>query len=96
MHLAGFINRRGWRWLADRIRSWLPVARIEAACSSLLRVSCRLVATDLGGAAVDIDNEHDYDVARLRYSDWAKAQREKAERLYGQLPLPPGEQNPQS
>jgi GTP:adenosylcobinamide-phosphate guanylyltransferase len=96
MHLAGFINRRGWRRLADRIRSWVPVARVEAACSSLLRVSCRLVVTDFGGAAVDIDNEHDYDVARLRYSEWTKAQREKAERLYGPLPLPPGEQTPPS
>jgi len=70
--------------------------RLKVHGSSLLRVSCRLVATDLGGAAVDIDNERDYDVARLRYSEWIKAQREKAERLSGQLPLPPGEQNPRS
>jgi hypothetical protein len=96
MHLAGFINRHGWRRLADRIRSWIPIARIEAACSSLLRTSFRLVATDLGGAAVDIDNEHDYDVALLRYDEWTKAQAEKAERLYEQLPPPQGEEKPES
>lgn len=96
MHLAGFLNRRGWRWLADRIRSWIPTARIEAACSSLLRTSFRLVATDLGGAAVDIDNERDYHVARLRYDEWTKDQVERAERLYGRLPLPQGEEKPES
>ena len=88
MHLAGFINRRGWRRLADRVRSWIPVARVEAACSSLLRVSCRLVVTDLGGAAVDIDNEEDYRTAQLRYQEWRRSQEETAERLHGPLPLP--------
>ena len=48
------------------------------------------MVTDVGGAAVDIDNEHDYDVARRRYGEWAKAQTERAEQLYGELP-PAGE-----
>ncbi len=90
MHLAGISDRMGLGRLADRIRSWIPIARIERGVSSLLQASFRFVVTDVGGAAVDIDNEHDYDVARRRYGEWAKAQTERAEQLYGGLP-PTGE-----
>ncbi len=90
MHLAGFSDRMGLARLADRIRSWIPIARIERGVSSLLQASFRFVVTDVGGAAVDIDNEHDYDVARRRYGEWTKAQTERAEQMYGGLP-PTGE-----
>jgi hypothetical protein len=89
MHLAGAVNRRGWRRLADRIRRWISITRIEEACSSLLRTDFRFVVTDLGGCGVDIDNERDYFAARARAAEWTKAQKEKAERLYGPLALPP-------
>jgi len=90
MHLAGISDRMGLGRLADRIRSWIPIARIERGVSSLLQASFRFVVTDVGGAAVDIDNEHDIDVARRRYGEWVKAQTERAEQMYGALP-PTGE-----
>ena len=90
MHLAGASDRLGLRRLADRIRRWIPIERVEAALSLMLQTSFRFVGTDLGGAAVDIDNEHDCDVARRRYDEWKKAQTERAEALYGPLSLPPG------
>jgi hypothetical protein len=88
MHLAGIANRAGLRRLADRLRRFIRISRVEAGCSSLLRAKYRFVVTDVGGCAVDIDNEHDYDVVSQRYDTWRKAQRERAERLYGPLPLP--------
>jgi hypothetical protein len=88
MHLAGIANRNGWRHLADWLRRLIPIGHIEAACSQLLRTRFRFVVTDVGGSAVDIDNEHDYDVARVLYADWARAQNRRAEQLYGPLPLP--------
>ena len=70
MHLAAAADRRDWRWIADQIRRHIPIARIERGCSSLLRARFRFLVTDAGGCAVDIDNEHDYDVAKLRCAEW--------------------------
>jgi hypothetical protein len=90
MHLAGIADRWGWRGLSDVVRRWIPIARIERGCGSLLQASYRFIATEAGGCAIDVDNDHDYDVVKLRYEDWIKSQRERAERLYGPLALPTG------
>ena len=91
MHCAGIVDRRGYRRLADALRRFVPLARVEAGCSDLLRASFRFVVTEAGGAAIDIDNEHDYDVAKLRYAEWSKLQAERAEQLYGTAALGPGD-----
>jgi hypothetical protein len=90
MHLAGVADRWGWTWLADRVRRWIPTARIEWGVSALLRSSFRLVTTEGGGCGVDVDNEHDLDVARLRYAEWSAQQHKRVLELYGPLPLSPG------
>ena len=69
-------------------RRRIPLARVERGCSDLLRTEFRFVVTDVGGCAVDIDNEHDWDMVLRRYPEWSRAQAEKAERLCGPLPLP--------
>jgi hypothetical protein len=89
MQMASIADRWGWRSSADRLRRRISVARVEAAISSLLRCSFRLALTDVGGCAVDIDNEPDYDAARLRFADWRARQERRAEALHGPLPLPP-------
>jgi hypothetical protein len=88
MHLASIADRRGWKGLADRVRQWIPTARIEKGVSALLRSSFRLVVTEAGGCGVDVDNEHDLEVARLRYDEWRAQQHERAEKLYGPPALP--------
>jgi hypothetical protein len=92
MHLAGLADRRGWRGLADGVRSMIPIRRIERGCSSMIGGSFQFIPTGVGGCALDIDNDHDYDVALARYGEWSKAQRDRAERLHGPpaLPPPPG------
>ncbi len=87
MHLAGALDRRRWCWLADRVRRWIPLVRIEFGISTLLRGDFQFVVTEGGGCAVDIDNEHDYDVAAARYEEWRKDQLARVEQLYGPLPL---------
>lgn len=90
MHFAGVVDRHGLRRLADALRRFAPLSRIEAGCSDLLRASVRFVITQAGGAAIDIDNEHDYDVAKLRFEEWRKAQASRAEQVYGVPALEPG------
>jgi GTP:adenosylcobinamide-phosphate guanylyltransferase len=91
MHCAGIADRRGHARFADSLRRLVPITRIEALCSDLLRGSFRFVVTQAGGCALDIDNEHDYDVAKLRFEEWTKAQAARAEQLYGTPALGPGE-----
>jgi len=90
MHLAGVADRWGLRRFADWLRRWISIAQVEATLGSLVRASLRFVVTDVGGCAVDIDNEHDCDAARARFSEWRKQQEVRAEALYGPLLLPPG------
>ncbi len=70
MHLASIADRRGLRWVADLMRRFIPMARVETAISTLMRASQRFVITDLGGCALDIDNEHDLEIATRRYDEW--------------------------
>jgi GTP:adenosylcobinamide-phosphate guanylyltransferase len=86
IHIAGIANRRGWRRLADWLRAWIPLDRVAEACSALLGADFRFAVTNIGGCAVDIDNEGDYDVAKLAFEAWRTVQLERAERLYGRLP----------
>jgi CTP:molybdopterin cytidylyltransferase MocA len=95
-HLAGFANRRGWRRLADWLRAWLSLDRVAEACSALLRADFRFTVTNIGGCAVDIDNEGDYDVAKLAFESWRTAQLERAERLSGRLPATTSATAPES
>jgi hypothetical protein len=88
MHLAGILDRRGLRRVADAVRRWLSVERVERACGALLRASFRFVVTGIGGCALDVDNEHDLDVARQRFSAWERELARVAEAQQGPLPLP--------
>ncbi len=88
IHLAGVADRRGWRRIADLLRRWVPLSRVEKACSQLLDTRFRVVVTEAGGCAVDIDNEHDYDAALRGYERWRPRQVAKARSLYGPLALP--------
>jgi GTP:adenosylcobinamide-phosphate guanylyltransferase len=85
LQAASVAHRLGWGRLADFFRRLVPIGRVEDTCSGLLRTRFRFVATEIGGCAVDIDNEHDYDAALQRYPEWIAAQGERAERLYGPL-----------
>ena len=67
------------------------MARIERGCASLLRTRFRLVVTDLGGAAIDIDTEADYLAAQARFAEWRDAQEKRAGVLpAGSEPREPG------
>jgi len=88
MHLAGAFDRRNWRWLADRFRNWVTIERVERALGALLAARLRVVSTEGGGCAVDVDNERDFDVMKERYDDWHARQEAAVLALYGTALLP--------
>jgi len=89
MHIAGACDRRGWRAVADVLRRFLPIDRVERAVSSLLNTDFRFVITEGGGCAVDVDNEEDFDVMTERFEDWSRDQAAAVEARYGTLAVPP-------
>jgi hypothetical protein len=89
LHAASIADRWGWRRIADWIRAAIPIARVERAVSSLLGTRFRFAVTELGGAAVDIDNDEDYEAARARFAEWWKRELAKGEARVGPLALPP-------
>jgi hypothetical protein len=88
MHLAAVADRRGLRRTADRLRGFVSLAKAESACSQLLQTRFRFVVTEVGGCAVDIDNEADFDASVACFERWSEAQARRAEALLGPLPLP--------
>ena len=88
MHVAGVLDRKRLRRLADAVRRTIAIQRVERACGALLRASFRFVVTGIGGCALDVDNEHDLDVARLRFAAWQQELARVAEVQQGPLPLP--------
>ncbi len=90
LQFGAFANRAGWNRLSDWIRSFLPFTRVERTMSRLLGTNFRLAVTEVGGCAVDIDNEDDLHAARTRYEEWMPAQIARGEALYGALPARAG------
>jgi GTP:adenosylcobinamide-phosphate guanylyltransferase len=89
MHLAGFVDRWGLRSVADWLRIPVTLERTEKIVARLLQTTFQFVITEAGGCAIDVDDEHEYDVVRARFEEWREAQEARAEELYGPLPLPP-------
>jgi hypothetical protein len=90
MHVAGVADRRGWRRVSDLLRRLVSLPRVARGCGELLGTDFRFVVTDVGGCAIDIDTEPDFDVAAQCFREWRRRQAERAERLVGPLPLGPG------
>lgn len=89
MHLAGLADRWGLRAVADWLRIFLSLERTARIVGRLLRTTFSFVITDVGGCAIDVDTEREYDAVCARFEEWDAAQRRRAEELYGPAPLPP-------
>ncbi len=74
IHMASVCDRRGNRRAADWFRKWVPIKRVERGISALLRTDMRIVQTELGGAALDVDNEHDCLVVEKHLGEWKARQ----------------------
>jgi GTP:adenosylcobinamide-phosphate guanylyltransferase len=88
LHVAGLFDRARLRGVADALRRYVSFARIERSCSQLLDTRFRLIVTEVGGCGIDIDNEHDIDIARERFEEWTKQQAQHAAALHGPALLP--------
>ena len=74
MHVAGVLHRKGYRRLSDRVRRFASLPTVERGMSALLQTRVLCVTTGRGGAALDIDNSEDLDVAARTFERWKRLQ----------------------
>jgi CTP:molybdopterin cytidylyltransferase MocA len=74
LHVAGILDRRGWKRAARLVRHGVSVRTVERAAGALLRTHFRTVVTGHGGAALDVDNDPDCEVADKMFAQWKALQ----------------------
>jgi len=84
MHLAGMLDRRGYGRVASWVGGRIPLQKVERGVGRLLRTRFVSVTTGLGGAAIDVDNDHDLEVVDKMIEPWKAMQLRNVEA--GQLP----------
>jgi GTP:adenosylcobinamide-phosphate guanylyltransferase len=77
MHVAGVLQRRGYRRLSDRVRHFASLPTVERGMSALLQTRVLCATTARGGAALDIDNAEDLDVAARTFERWKRIQEDR-------------------
>lgn len=94
MHLGGWADRWRLRRVADLLRRGVSIKRVEKAISGILDTRFRFLVTEAGGSGLDIDTEQEYDAVSQRYDELWAAQKARAEKLYGPLPIAGPEATP--
>ena len=64
----------GWPRVERVFASFVTLARAERYISSILGTRFKIVETDFGGAAVDVDNDRDYETISSRFEEWRAMQ----------------------
>jgi GTP:adenosylcobinamide-phosphate guanylyltransferase len=65
--LSGWLDRHRLRGLADRARQIVSIERVERALGRLMKTELRLIVPEIGGCAVDVDTEQEYDAICKNY-----------------------------
>ncbi|MBI5417305.1 hypothetical protein HZA55_05090 [Candidatus Poribacteria bacterium] len=66
---------------SDFIRRFIPINKIENVLSMLMNERFKAIELPFGGAAIDIDNEKDFQTLQLMLDKWQKKQRAFYEKL---------------
>jgi CTP:molybdopterin cytidylyltransferase MocA len=90
IHLSGIADRWRMKRLADWLRKANTLSRTEGAVSRLLQTRFRFVVTEIGGCAIDVDTEQEYDAVKQRFREWTAAQEARAKALSAALPAADG------
>lgn len=83
LHLAGLADRWHLRRLADRLRNFVTITGIERIISRLLDTRFAFIVTEVGGSAIDVDTEEEYDAVCERFAEWSALQERRVEQFYG-------------
>jgi Cytidylyltransferase. len=74
LHWNLFLSRMGLESLTPLFRRLISVEGIEGVVRNVLGCRFKIVETTLTGAALDIDNERDYETMKIRFRFWREYQ----------------------
>jgi hypothetical protein len=74
LHWNLFLSRMGLESLTPPFRRMIGVEDIEGVVRNFLGCRFKIVETKLTGAALDIDNEKDYETMKIRFHFWREYQ----------------------
>lgn len=86
MHFAGLADRWGIKPLAWLISRGVSLSTNEWGISKLMNCRFRFVVSEVGGCAIDVDTEEEYDRIESHFEAWTQAEEQRAEALLGPVP----------
>jgi len=75
MSSARWCHEMGWEGMSRWFRRWFPLKRAAKSISKVLGTRFHIAVTKYGGAAIDVDNEADYEAIVARFDEWIALQR---------------------
>jgi len=75
LHWNLLVSRLGMEFLTSYLRQFISMADIERVVGSVVGCKLKVVETKLVGAAIDIDNERDYETIKIMYERWREYQK---------------------
>lgn len=70
MSIAGFMFRAGYTTVPNWLRRFNSTKKPEHYISTILKTRFKIVETDFGAMALDIDNDKDFETICLRFDEW--------------------------
>jgi len=60
----------GWNWPLGYFRTWVPKRELERSISTIMKTRFMAMEVPFPGAALDIDNDRDYETMKARFNEW--------------------------
>jgi len=70
MRISNRLRILGWNRAGRFVEKMLRQEKAEHQISKTLGGRFKIITTDFGGTAVDVDNETDYTTVKLRFQEW--------------------------
>lgn len=74
-------------FMRDAVRGMTHTSSVVWCVENLLDTRVGYVFTSLGGSALDVDKEREYEAIKARFGEWMSYQQEKAQRLFSRTGL---------
>ncbi len=70
LQLGLLFGSLGWSKLIDIFRNWTPKKDLERSISTIMKTRFMALEVPFPGAALDIDNDKDYETMKVRFNEW--------------------------
>jgi molybdopterin-guanine dinucleotide biosynthesis protein A len=77
VQMSLFLSHIHLEFLSRFFRQFVPIGLAERIVSNVLKTRLKLIETSFGGAALDVDNERDFNAIKVMYQEWMEYQRKK-------------------